>query len=222
MQWLHLKSLIEQEYLRRSATNPKLGWSFLYTPASALENAKVVLVGLNPRGDGEIDPEPKWEPECVNAYVDQPWGPGDQLNTLQKQVVLLFEALGVTKNEVFAANFVPFISPSWTALADRNGALTLGRKIWTDLSAHTSARLFVCLGKSVGREVAKLLGAELKDKHLVEKWGRQTIDEYVAPCGRTVLGLPHLSRYQIFSSSRPSSAETVGRVARRVIGAPDC
>ena len=208
---------IENEYQRRLAGHlqARWGWSFMYTPESALERAKVVLIGLNP-GGSQIDPPPAWEHTGVNAYVDQPWGKGGGLNPLQQQVGILLQTIGVKPDEVFAANLVPFKSPSWSALPDKEGALTFGRTIWRGLLARTPARLFVSLGKRSGQEVAALLDASYSRNPRVE-WGLQSINEYVASDGRTVLALPHLSRFRIFGGNRTAAATAVGEVAQRVL-----
>ena len=208
---------IENEYQRRLAAHPQArwGWSFMYTPESALERAKVVLIGLNP-GGSQIDPPPAWEHTGVNAYVDQPWGESGGLNPLQQQIGLLLKTISVKPEEVFAANLVPFRSPSWSALPDKEGALTFGRTIWRGLLARTPARLFVALGKRSGQEMAALLDARHSRSHTVE-WDPQSIDELVAPDGHTVLALPHLSRFRIFGGNRTVAAAAVGEVAQRVL-----
>jgi hypothetical protein len=190
----------------------------MYTREAALAHAKVALVGLNPGGDQEDEP-PSWEPAEINAYIDQRWGKSGGLSPLQEQVGLLFEALGVQPNEVFAANFIPFRSPSWSQLPDKEGALAFGRGLWTNIltrSPRPPFRLFISLGKQSGRELATLLKACFVRQHSVE-WEPQKIDEYVAPDGRTVLALPHLSRFRIFGAKRTSAATAVREVAQRVL-----
>jgi hypothetical protein len=207
---------LEREYQQRLATHPDAcwGWSFMYTPEKFLDHAKIVLVGLNPAGRQTDEANRSWEHTGVNAYVE-PWDEGKDLNRLQRQVGLLFEALGVQPTEVFAANFVPFRSPSWRELPNQKSALIFGRKMWTELLARTSARLFVSLGKQSGQELATLLSASLRESHDVEL-KPQTIDEYVALDGRTVLALPHLSRFSIFGGQRTSAASISSKVAQRV------
>jgi hypothetical protein len=186
----------------------------MYTPEAALRVAKVILVGLNPGGD-QIDPTSVWEHRGVNAYADQPWGEDGGLNRLQVQVGYVFDALGVEPKEVFAANFVPFRSPSWDQLPDKEGALCFGRKLWSGLLPHSSGRLFVTLGKLPGRELGALLNATCTQRKPVQ-WGRQTIDEYIAVDGRTVLALPHLSRFRIFGGARTAANLIVSAARRRV------
>ncbi len=209
---------IETEYQRRLAAQPDAnwGWRFMYTREAALEFAKVVIVGLNP-GGRQADPLPEWEFSRGNAYFDQPWGDDGRPNALQLQVESLRVALGVGKNEIFAANFIPFRSPSWNQLPDKEGALKFGRTLWTRLLARKRARLFVSLGKQSGQELARLLDAPHKCSYDVD-WGSHVMDEYAAADGRTVLALPHLSRFRVFGGARRAAAMAVSGVARRVLG----
>jgi hypothetical protein len=207
-------------YAARLAAYPhaRWGWSFMYTPESALVRARVVLVGLNPKADDlhGVDPPSAWEHSGVNAYFDQPWGVSGILNPLQLQIGLAFSALCVQPNEIFAANFVPFRSPSWKELPDKEGALEFGRKLWQDLLPRTTCRLFVSIGKVAGREVATLLKANLLRQSEVE-WPPQTIDEYTTPDGRAVLALPHLSRFAVFGGGRKSAAALLADAGQRLL-----
>lgn len=211
--------IIEAEYRRRVARHPsaRWGWSFMYTPAEALDRAKAVLVGLNP-GGSELDAPGEWDyTGGKNAYVDESWGgrPAGEY-PLQQQVKLLFEAAKLKPDEVFAANFVPFRSRSWIDLPDREDALQFSRTLWLDLLRRTPARLFMSLGKQAGAEIAHLLSAQLTQTHPVE-WGNQTMDEYVAADGRIVVALPHLSRYRIFGGNRTAATATLSDISDRII-----
>lgn len=121
---------IEAEYQRRIRAHPdaRWGWSFMYVPENTLPRARAVLVGLNP-GGRQIDPPYHWDHRSgENAYVDQDWnGQGPGANPLQRQVALMFDAVGVHARDVFAANFVPFRSPAWVDLPDKDGALSFAR-----------------------------------------------------------------------------------------------
>lgn len=209
---------IEEEYQRRLLAHPhaRWGWSFMYTPEQALVRARAVLVGLNP-GGRQIDPPREWDYTAgVNAYLDEPWGEYTAgAHPLQRQAALLFEAAGMGGDEVFAGNLVPFRSGSWVELPDREGALAFGRKLWMEIIERTPARLYLSLGKRAGAEIADLIGARRHAAHSVE-WGRQVIDEYRADDGRTVLAIPHLSRFQVFGGGRTAAAEAV----RAAAGAP--
>jgi hypothetical protein len=92
------ESDIATEYARRlvGTRQPDWGWSFMYTPESTLERARVILVGLNPGGD-QVGRPSKWDYRSgVNAYLDESWrGLSPGKHHLQVQVAALFLALGV-------------------------------------------------------------------------------------------------------------------------------
>lgn len=209
--------LIQNEYecRVRSAAHARWGWSFMYVPASRIHSARVALVGLNP-GGSQLDPENEWEYlGGENAYVDESWRnlPAGQ-HHLQVQVRALFEALGVEGKDVFAANLVPFRSPSWDVLPDPDGALQFGRRVWSWILEQSPARVFVSLGKQPGRELAKML--EARFEHAVPAgWGVQTIDTYRAADGRLVIALPHLSRFKIFGGGRSAAHNHIRELARQ-------
>lgn len=208
---------IETEYQRRTANRPDKcwGWSFMYVPQATMVTAKVVLVGLNPGGRELNPPRNEWQyEEGVNAYVDEAWAglePGQ--HPLQQQIALLFEAAGVDASEVFAANFVPFRSPSWRELDDAAEALEFSRGLWQHITSISPARLFLALGKEAGRQIATVIGATYKGSHPVG-WGTQVIDKFRNDQGQVVLSLPHLSRFKIFGSGRVQAAEVVAQTVR--------
>lgn len=210
---------IQAEYERRllAAPTQRWGWSFMYVPEARLASAKVALVGLNP-GGSQLDPPNEWDYQGgENAYVDESWRnlePGS--HHLQVEVRSLFDALGVAGNEVFAANLVPFRSPSWDRLPDQHGALKFGREIWEWVLSQSPARLFVSLGKRPGEELAQLIGATLHSS-TPASWGPQTIDTYRNEAGQVVLALPHLSRFKIFGNGRTVARDYVAAIAKQSI-----
>lgn len=210
---------IQLEYERRLLIAPaqRWGWSFMYVPAARMTSAKVVLIGLNP-GGSQLDPPNEWDYQNgENAYVDESWrGLEAGEHHLQVEVRSLFEALGVSASDVFAANLVPFRSPSWDRLPDRRGALAFGRELWRWVLSQSRARVFVSLGKRAGEEIAQLIGATLESS-TAAGWGPQTIDTYRNNAGQVVLSLPHLSRFKIFGNGRTIARDHVAETARRVL-----
>lgn len=208
---------VQSEYLRRveGLADKQWGWSFMYVPQERLHTANVMLIGLNPGGN-ELNPQYEWDYRGVNAYVDEPWaGLNAGQHPLQQQVRQLFDAIGVDPSDVFAANFVPFRSPSWRDLPDPTSALDFSRVLWRDLIAKSPARLFITLGKRAGKEIASLINATEDPPQSVE-WGRQTISTYRNTRGQAVLALPHLSRFRIFGYGRTKAATYVANVATEI------
>ncbi|WP_312136365.1 hypothetical protein [Brevundimonas sp.] len=210
---------IEAEYQRRTQgkADKCWGWSFMYVPQERLHTAKVMLVGLNPGGRELNPPINEWHYEAgINAYVDEAWaGLEAGQHPLQQQVSLLFEAMGVDASEVFAANFVPFRSPSWRDLDDPIGALEFSQDLWRHMISLSPARLFLSLGKEAGRQVAAVTGSTYQASYPVG-WGRQTIDAFSNDQGQIVLSLPHLSRFRVFGNGRTQAAEVVQRTVREM------
>jgi hypothetical protein len=215
---------VEAEYQRRNASSEGRGWSFAYTPIARLRTAKVVQIALNPHGD-EGDVMNSWETtvgKSQNAFVDQRWGKTKELNELQKQVISLYSALGVEADEVFAANLVPFTSPSWEDLPQREEALEFSRRLWEELlpqALHT--RLFVVLGEEVRKALVdtnmrSLIG--LADGALPQwhdfGWKKRSIGEYDLDGGRKLLTLPHLSRNRIFSGETTTARAVISEIAK--------
>lgn len=209
---------IEAEYQRRTQgrADKRWGWSFMYVPQKRIHTAKVLLVGLNP-GGRELNPPNEWHYEAgTNAYVDEAWAglkPGQ--HPLQQQVALLFEAVGVDASEVFAANFVPFRSPSWRDLDDPAGAIEFSQNLWRHIISISPARLFLCLGKEAVRQIAAVTGATYQGSYPAG-WGRQTIDKFSNDQGQVVLSLPHLSRFRVFGNGRTQAAEVVAQTVREM------
>lgn len=219
---------IQDEYRCRLAHGSEdWGWSFAYTPVARIETAKVVQIALNPRGDLKNAPEYNWEytgGKDQNAFVDElSWRDGDQLNDLQKQIQCLYSALGVDAGDVFAANFVPFTSPTWEKLHDKEGAREFSRRLWGELLPQArEARVFVVLGEEprlelVSKEFRPLIGLADGVQPVWHDfgWKRRWIGEYDLAEGRKLLTLPHLSRNQIFSGDKTRAAEVVSEIAKR-------
>jgi len=193
--------LIEAEHDRLGYS---AGWRFIMTPERTLANAEVAIIGLNPGGNRRHGPP--WSQEEGNAYFIESWGGkiagGDPL---QRQVQRMCQVLGVRKDDVFAAQFVPFRSNRWKELPRRREALAFSRQLWSWALPQMKAKLFLCIGKDVAPEVAGLLGASWVGA-VQAHWGNHTIDRYRTPDGRLILGLPHLGTYKLFSRAVSEAA----------------
>lgn len=210
------KHAVEAAYrrLEQSGGRQLYGYSFMYTPEATLRTASTVLVGLNPGGSQQDEPG-EWDyAKGANAYADESWrGLAPGAHHLQREVCAAFDVLNVRPAHVFSAQFVPFRSPSWAALPGRAQALAFGRELWRWVVSRSPADLYLSLGKQAGREVAALLGARQIEVSRAG-WGRQTIERYEDASGRTVLALPHLSRFKLFTTGRTEAAETLRRFRR--------
>lgn len=142
-----------------------LGWRFLYSPARTFNpKTRIVFIGLNPGGRRFGPAEPSVEEG--NAYRVQPWGHGERLNSLQKQVCAFYSMLlkavpggDVAKlmDTTLSANFIPFRSASWARLRRRSESVQFARRLWTDILAFVRPDILVTMGSEVRHQIDSLL-----------------------------------------------------------------
>ncbi|NJL50337.1 MAG: hypothetical protein HC909_01070 [Blastochloris sp.] len=181
----------------------RIGWRFLASPAETLDGAEVAFIGLNPGGSHEPPDHPRFCVSCGSAYADERWGnfgPGQA--PLQRQVLALFEMLGEKPDAVLAGNLVPFRSPNWSTLTDKETSLEFGRQLWTRVLRRAKPKLIVGMGEIVFKMLSQIVIASQSERIPVG-WDavRATRARFD---GGIVVGLPHLSRFPIVT--RPSSS----------------
>lgn len=193
------------------------GWSFMGTPADRLLNADVVFVGLNPGGGGpgdNCDYGHHWDFAGENAYFEEKWGPNETDSPLQVQIKEWHRLLDLKPNEVTCAQFVPFRSPTWSSLPEKDASISFSKSLWKWLLEVSPACLFVTMGKLPAFYLAELMGGRLVAQ-LPTGWGLQLIDVYDTPTKRRIVAMPHPSRYRLFgrAGSASETAEQTFRIA---------
>jgi hypothetical protein len=194
--------LIEAEYKRRGY---RLGWRFMMSPERMLQTASIAVVGLNPGGRGVHGPS--WSQERGNAYLIEDWaGHPPGYAPLQVQVQKMCALAGSDIQTTFAAQFVPFRSPRWADLPNKNEAVKFGRSLWSWALERSPAVTLLCLGKyGAAPHLAELISASMVAR-LSAGWGDQTIDVYRDGKGRRIIALPHLSTFRLFGRSASENA----------------
>ena len=189
---------IESEYRR---LGHKLGWRFLTCPEGNIDTASVALITINP-GGGSFEAS-KWSVEQGSAYEIESWKSCAQgQEALQRQVLRMFEVMGVSAREVLSGYLVPFRSPGWEALPRREESIPFGVGLWRSVLERAQLRTVLAFGKETAPHLTTLLNARIGSKYATD-WGDQTIDEHqFGPDGRLIV-MPHLSRFRLFG--RPLS-----------------
>ncbi|WP_374658323.1 hypothetical protein [Phenylobacterium sp.] len=200
----HVERLIAEAY---NARGDGLGWRLLGGRWATLKTADVAFLTLNP-GGAAAEPD-RLSCEEGSIYVVERWpGYDDELAPLQRQVQCLFRMIGVAPDEVLAGYMVPFRSRSWRSLRDRAGAVAFGRDLWSELLASRRPRLVVTISGVVFEAMRDMLdGGDVRS--LNSGWGSARIRMCDYHGGRLV-GLPHLSRYRLFS--RPACRDVLAGV----------
>jgi hypothetical protein len=201
-----LKERIERQY---SAGGYCIGWRLLYSPEAVLEGAKVAFIGLNPGGSCRPPDHAEFAMESGSAYTAEHWtgGPPGE-SKLQRQVLALFERIGEQPEAVLAGNLVPFRSPTWKSLPDRERALAFGKGLWRDILAKVNPQLVIGMGHQTVTALRDILGVTIAERIPVG-WG-SVCGERGSYAGGTLVGIPHLSRFPIIT--RSESQPGLGRL----------
>ena len=210
---------IEAEYAR---LQHRLGWRFLGVPKRVLRGrSRIALVSLNPGGGHEPPEHPRASCEAGNWYTTESWaGYPVGESPLQRQVRLLFQCIAertglegggdelITRSLV--ANFIPFRSPSYSALPHRRESLQFAHALWAKMLPRVEPTLVICLGRDAESTLLRLLPNALDATHagaqsMPTGWGNYcaTLHRFQNGSGETkLLQLPHLSRFSLFTSAK--------------------
>lgn len=211
----------------------KLGRRFLCVSRDVLEApVQIAFLTLNPGGDKDQADHAPDSCEDGVAYLAERWnGCRAGEHKLQRQVRAMFrliqEETGLARNAeelmsaALIAYFVPFRSPSWKVLCEKQESIKVSSTVWRRLLQRTSPILTICIGRVVQRELRHIIPDALCVEGLptVKKkigWGlyNAEIDDFrgAGHC-HSLLYLPHLSRYSVFD--RVESEQQMRHIIRR-------
>lgn len=212
----------------------KLGSALSYNSFATLiaPEYPIAFVGLNPGGDKYDKPTVESENgKC--AYYYENWTvkgeskktPPDEteLAPLQQQIIKLYTRLAevfdcdykTLMDKSIMANLVPFRSPTWNSLPNKNAALEFSSQLWNDIFKQTRVKVIICMSVVVFYELDEILrglgNASISEESKSEStgWGRTKyqIEKYIAEDESILLiRIPHLSRYKLFNSEKCTKA----------------
>jgi hypothetical protein len=193
---------IEREYQRLGL---KKGWRFMTCPKENLNRASVALIDTHP--GGTVPHGSKWSCEEGSAYEIESWD-GHPVGSaaLQVQVQKMCKRLSISPSELFSAHFVPFRSPSWQEMPRKKEVLAFSCRLWAWFLPRMRANKVICIGTLAREEVVKLSGMISEIKKFESGWGKQFIYRYKTNDDRFIFGLPHLSRFKLFSREESIAA----------------
>jgi len=188
-----LSKQIERAY---QASGNQLGWRLLASPAHVLDGSEVAFLGLNPGGRTRPPEHAEFAMPSGSAYVVEQWaGNPAGCSPLQRQVRALFEGIAIEPEDVLAGNLVPFRSPDWASLKNRDESLKFGVELWRRLLTHAQPKLVIGMGREVTAAMSALLNTR-RETRIPVGWGAVTGTRAEFANG-TLVGLPHLSRFGI-------------------------
>lgn len=208
-------SRIEEAY---SKLGHFFGWVFLCTPKATLSpSTRIALITENPGGGEGSATRASFEEGCT--YIDEEWwnaryGRFDLTGEaiLQKQIRRLFEELASRLapdesgdsllRKSLAAYFVPFRSGRRASLHRKKDSIEFAKSLWRDIWKQVSPQLVVALGEPAYKFLRSSVVAAThqipESSTLATGWGKTSacVDHFGS---LTLLGLPHLSTFQIFT-----------------------
>ena len=181
------------------------GFKPLYSPWSALQSGTVAFLSLNPGRAPDRADLRMVSDERGNSYL------AERLVTrspLSAQFLQLCDLIGLAPAQVITGVAAPFRSGNWADLTpeQKQGSLEIGQRFWSGPLARPALRLIFACSAEATRLAISLTGARLKDE-ISAAWGNICLRRYVAPDGRVVVQLPHLSRFRLLG--RPASEAAI-------------
>lgn len=222
---------ITEEYRRLGHS---MGWRFLTSSRRSLfTSPQVALITANPGGDHQPKDHGTSSCESGCAYIVERWKgqPAGEEN-LQRQVRMLFSAISrisrdskggdALLNTSLSGYFVPFRSPRFSMLHNPRASIAFGSILWSKVFSMVGPRLVLTIDPHAFKGITKLTkasgGALCQSKSFATGWGDYTADVchfQFNGIARTVVRLPHLSQYKLFS--RPECIPKVEAMLRYAI-----
>lgn len=177
------------------------GYKLLYCPWETIEKAKVAFISLNPGEPPEDADLEVISDERGNSYEVE------MLTTkspITEQFLKLCEYIQVSPNEVLTGTICPFRSKDWNFFINgypfsdkqKEIGLKLGMEFWSDALKHID--LIITVGDETTKSVIDIINAK-KILEINSGWGNIKIRKYINSKNKTVIHLPHLSRFRLFS-----------------------
>jgi hypothetical protein len=178
----------------------KLGWRLFTCPVRNIETASTALITINP-GGSKVE-EPQWSVEAGSAYEIESWKnrpPGQE--NLQRQVRRMFAIMNVLPESVLSGYLVPFRSQRWKDLSHKPASIQFGINIWREVFKSAKVQTVITLGKDMAPQMVSLLNASSLTEHPTN-WGDQKFSLYRFGHGGSLIVLPHLSTFKLFSNKK--------------------
>ena len=177
--------------------------AILYSSHETRRPGKIYLIGLNPGGTGGPSLREnitKMLTRTENAYLDEVWGDYEEEGAapLQKRIQWVLKTLGADTRDVFATNLIFAQSRN-----DKGITPIQAQQCWPVHEAMleiVQPSVIVAFGNSGFSPygfIHALLGGEQEYQRAEHgSWNLKQFQTMVGGRRTTVIGLPHLSRYQ--------------------------
>lgn len=171
-----------------------MGWKFLYCPWSTIEKAKVGFVSLNPGRAPNNTLIRTVSDESGNSYEVEK---NVTQSPITGQFLTLCSLIGITPRQCLTGVIAPFRTIDWQPARDKR-SLEIGKEFWKELLSVSPVKTLFAVGAETEKVLVEILSSTL-DTEVPSGWGNYKIRRYAAG-GRSIIALPHLSRFKLLSS----------------------
>lgn len=174
------------------------GFKLLYCPWRTIDVADTLFLSLNPgRPPRDIDDPRTVSDERGNSYVVE------RLTTnspITEQFLKFCGFLGADPDHVLAGVVYPFRSNAWSDLTpqQKKVGLRIGTELWTKVLNESNIKRIVALSNEATSVVTSIKGAKLS-RTISSGWGPTKLKSFDSPDGTSIVQLPHLSQFKLFS-----------------------
>ena len=187
--WVNKLESIEKVY------DFKKGYKLLYCPWDTIGKSSTAFVSLNP-GNAPVNANLRLiSDERGNSYEVEK---NITKSPINKQFLELCKFLNKKPSEILAGTVCPFRSSSWNSLTkrQRDAGIKIGQKFWSEVLLNID--LIVCVGYESANIICGIL--DFEDDIIIDSgWGDLKLKRYNNSKNQTMVSLPHLSTFKLFS-----------------------
>lgn len=171
------------------------GFKLLYCPWERISDARIGFISLNPgRAPDDSEMRAIEDPEGNSYYVERE----NTKSPLTHQFLEMCDFIGAKPDDVLTGAFFPFRSAKWSDLSalQIEEVLKFSQPFWK--AATENCEIIIVISNFVASNIV----SELKCKKILDiksNWGATKLRKFRNCDGKTVIHLPHLSSYKLFS-----------------------
>lgn len=189
------------------------GFALVQAPWALLDSAEAVFLSLSPGapapGETEIRRVSDERGNSFRMERDAHTPP------LTEQFLAMAELLDRHPDDILTGVLMPFRNAGWADLNARQREMgaEIGRAFWASALTHPARRIIVTTGGEVEEAVSDMLDAS-PERRIPAGWGDLELARYATPSGATLIALPNLSLFGLFS--RPESERPLRQIFRGI------
>ena len=176
--------------------NFKEGYKLLYCPWSTINHSSIAFISLNPGSNMPDEADIRLlSDERGNSYEIEMH---TTKSPITHQFLELCKLLNKNPSDILTGTICPFRGKSWNSFSrdQKSEGIMLGKYFWH--KTLDKVNLFICIGNDVAKNMISISDFK-KEKIFDSGWGDIKIKRYKDSADKTLIHLPHLSTFKLFS-----------------------